>query len=329
MQSYKYALASALSACLLASCQGASQNPWVPLPYSSQQSKADMNANALQSPQSLAPPALGPLSKGATSVYVASNQAYTISAYHTRGAKNRRPYCTVFGQTYVTSIGVDGSGKLWVPGFKYGYYTYGTASYAPNCGKQGITLQDSSQPLGIAFGNMGTNYVLEGADDVAVFKKGQTVASDSLLLPSYVEPAGIGADQKGNVFASFEEASEGQVVEFVAGKNPGVILPAVTLGFPGASILFDKKLNMIIPDNMNNSLSIWKPPYNGKPKSFPLKGTPWQCSLSPEETRIVCTNYSGSIDFYYYPSMQYEFSISRDLYRSKYVSGVAYDPAAP
>lgn len=278
-------------------------------------------------------------------LYVSAFEAYIVSDYRIPDGKNRKPYCSIFGQLQVTGIGVDSSGTLWIPGVSYAHSLVGTTtSYRPHCGKEGITLHDTAQPIGIAFDASGRNYVLNYAyndSHVDVFEPGKASPSRELFLPTSDaagQGEGIGTDSMSDVFVTFntyyQSGERGQVVEYVGGKSPAIALPAAAVSGYHAGIIFDKRNKMLIvelsSDGLSSKVDVWSPPYTGNPKSFPLKGVSFQCSLGPKEHTIACANTdSGTVDLYSYPKMQYKYSIGTGLHGSMYVYGVAYDPSAP
>lgn len=238
----------------------------------------------------------------------------------------------------VNSIGVDRTGELWVPTGDGNIYSFG-----PNlCGPPGITLKGPTdlQPIGIAFNDRGTNFVLESGDGkqgetcILVFLKGKTSAARRLRLPlrNTDHPAGIGLDRLGNVYASYSVGyNQGVVVEFKNAKGSPINLHVLGLGGPGGSITFDKSGNMIVPDNSGTVADVFAPPYQGNPtNTISLKGTPWQCALNQSEKLLGCnerlTYPYRSANFYGYPSGSYKFSIP---VVTGFSLGLAFDPAAP
>ena len=85
------------------------------------------------------------------------------------------------------------------------------------------------------------------------------------------------------------------------------------LGNPG-SPAFDKKDNLIVTDDSNQTLNVYAPPYTGKPKVYQLKGSSPQCTLNKAQTNVACGDKTNSsVDVYAYPSGKYQYSFNKGL----------------
>jgi hypothetical protein len=277
------------------------------------------------------PPAAG------DDLYVSAVYLTDIADYHMPNRKGHFPYCTIAGPTLIDGIGVDRNGVLWVPQQQPrgdGIVT----SYAPGCGAPGITLTGNDQPIAIGFGPKGENYVVEWADGdgsyVAVFPKGATTPSRELqssAIGSGASGNGIGVDRQGNVFFGFAKPHDagGGIVEFAHGRGQGQLLSIGTTGSPGASITFDGKGNMLVPDDTNAVIDIFAPPYSALTSTIPLKGSSYQCALNESENSLACADAEYErADLYSYPAGKYEYSFNKGLWGDDYVGGIAFAPSA-
>jgi hypothetical protein len=278
-----------------------------------------------------------PPAAGTDDLYVSAFYLTDIADYHMPNKKGRFPYCTITGPKSINGIGVDRNGVLWVPQEQDqgpGIVT----SYAPGCGAPGITLTGNSQPLAIAFGPKGENYVVEWAygdgSYVAVFPKGATTPSKELqssAVGSGASGNGIGVDRQGDVFFGFAKpyGAGGGIVEFAHGRGQGQLLSVGTTGNPGASITFDGKGNMLVPDVINTVIDIFAPPYSALTSTIPLKGSSYQCALNESENSLACADAEyETADLYSYPAGKYEYSFSKGLWGDDYVEGIAFEPSA-
>jgi hypothetical protein len=275
-----------------------------------------------------------PSAAGTDDLYVAAFFLTDIANYHMPNRRGHVPYCTITGPQQVNGIGVDRNGVLWVPQEASGIVT----SYAPGCGAPGITLTDNSLPIAIAFGPKGVNYVVEWAHAnvsyVAVFPKGATTPSRQLKSSAIgygAQGFGIGVDRKGNVFFGFAKPDDagGGIVEFFHGRGQGQLLSVGTTGSPGASITFDGKGNMLVPDFTNAMVDVFAPPYSALTSTIPLKGTSYQCALNESENSLACADGEyETADLYSYPAGKYEYSFNKGLGGGDFVGGIAFDPSA-
>jgi hypothetical protein len=276
-------------------------------------------------------------------LYAAFDNVGVTLEYPAHNAKNRKPRCTIPQQTiYPLSIGVDKAGTLWVPQQNFISGSYPITSYAPNCGTPGITLLDPNAPGGIAFDSKGTNYVLDltgsgssGYGDVSVFPRNHTTPSRTLSKPIAGTAWGIDVDSHDNVYVMYINASgTGTVAEFKKGKMPGTTLGVTTSYLPGGTLIFDRNNNMIVNENnVVSTLEIFAPPYNGTPAVFPLMGASHQCALNKTGKNLACADFgNNSVDVFAYPSIKYQYSITKGIPTGGSgagVTGVAYSPVAP
>lgn len=268
-----------------------------------------------------------------------------------------KPFCQsqFVGGTLVNSIGVDASGTLWLPTQANGAPRID--SFAPNCGAKGTALSvpANGSPIGIAFDANNTKYALivyfgtdgdnKDSTSVAVYPTGATAPqaelTDARLNKYNYVTDGIGIDSAGHVFVTCCDDAKAKVqrfaIEFTGKgnqhKGKKILLQQMTA--PGLSVSFDKADNMIIPDHGNGvvvpgsepSLDVYAPPYTGAPEIYPLRGSPGQCSLSPQQSLIACANVdANTVDLYAYPSMTYGYSVKLDPYPSFQLGGVAFAP---
>ena len=246
--------------------------------------------------------------------------------------------------TLVNSIGTDADGNLWVPisPSQGGGYIY---SFAPNCGAQGATLSApaNAQPIGVAFGPDGTKYGLMVYDldstSVAVYPTGASSPSYELTDPRLngaksggYSGDGIGVDAAGHVYvACCGGFISAELPHFVikfnghGSQTRGRKIPLRKMTRPGGSVTFDQSGNMIIPDVFAESLRIYTPPYGGDPITYPLKGSPYQCALSPGQDVIACSNtQTYTVDIYAYPLVSYLYSLKSPSVSKIPVLGVAF-----
>jgi hypothetical protein len=278
------------------------------------------------------------LSDNAGEFYVTQFKATAVNAYTARGSHDRAPFCTIPGIKEVNSIGVDATGTLWIPQQNNNNGTQSILSFGPHCGAAGITLLDSDGfPTAIAFDSKGTNYVENtetypsGSGNVLVFPKGNTSPAAVLTNAAFHLLTAVGVDAQDNVFVlTIASGNRGALVEFKGGHMPGrVVRNDVTAGIPGGALLFDRLGHLIVDDYANATLSVFAPPFHGKPQKIRLQGVSWQCSFNPSETKLACADsQNGSVDVYTYPSLAYVYSITSGLAKVATVVGIAYDPAA-
>jgi hypothetical protein len=255
------------------------------------------------------------------SAYDTSNSA-PVSVFAAANKQNKAAFCTIASVgTGINALGVDSAGNLWVP---EGLGTSGVpdvVEFKPSCGAVVTTLSDSNgQPAGIAFASNGTAYVnnilgpASGAGNVEVYPKGATKPSKLLTNKAVFLAAGIGVDSKNNLYLSYYNSSDAPgMLVFAGGKMPGKALKNFGLGNPGAPT-FDKKDNMIVSDDSNQTLNVYAPPYTGKPKTYQLKGSSPQCSLNAAQNNVACGDKTnGSVDVYAYPSGKYQYSFNKGL----------------
>ena len=142
---------------------------------------------------------------------------------------------------------------------------------------------------------------------------------------------GIGVDRQGDVFFGFAKpyGAGGGIVEFAHGRGQGQLLSVGTTGNPGASITFDGKGNMLVPDVINTVIDIFAPPYSALTSTIPLKGSSYQCALNESENLLACADAEyETADLYSYPAGKYEYSFSKGLWGDDYVEGIAFEPSA-
>jgi hypothetical protein len=276
-----------------------------------------------------------------SSVYVSAFYMTGIADYYMPNKNGHLPYCTISGPSSVNGIGVDRNGVLWVPQEvpSSGHGGGTVTSYAPGCGAPGIILMDNSEPVAIAFGPKGENYVVESpvqGSYIAVFPKGATTPSRELRSSAIGYGAvggGIGVDRQGNVFFGFayypRGVGPGGIVEFFHGRGHGQLLSVGTAGRPGASITFDDKGNMLVPDFSNAVVDIFAPPYSALTRTIPLRGSSFQCALNEAEDLLACADKGyEAADLYSYPAGKYKYSFNKGLWGDDDVSGIAFDPSA-
>jgi hypothetical protein len=286
-------------------------------------------------------------------VYISASSNYDFYAL---AYSTHQPYqlvCSDVNQNTaadtVNTIEVDKSGVLWVPAQNSNGYPGDhdrVYSYGPNCGNPGITLKAPTNggPVGIAFGNRGTNYVLMfpkfgGLPFVSVYPKGQTTEKRSRRLKNPTDLPGtwgIGADSHGNVYVIYGKyaSEQGAVIEYPNGRGPGSQLNMQLTGVP-FGVIFDKKDNMIVPNVLDPVVDIYAPPYTGTATAITLLARASECSLNRRGTLLACSELgqgssgpTGTVDFYSYPAGGYEFSVTIPAsYSPSY--GVAFSPADP
>jgi hypothetical protein len=242
----------------------------------------------------------------------------SLDDYHAPNKKNKRWFCHIrsIRHSQNTAIEVDASGELWVPQGPE------VTSYAPNCGKQGMTL---SEPGGnaddIAFGARGIRYVSNatesGGGNIAVYPAGATEPTRTLRNAAVSYSVGVGVDSHDNVYESFINSSSngGGVVEYQRGRMPGKLLENVAVTLPGPP-LFDRGDNLIVTDSASTTatINIYAPPYNKPPISFAAKSLSYQCSLNYDEANLACADDGlNTVDIYKYPNGSYLYSINRGL----------------
>lgn len=266
------------------------------------------------------------------------------AVFHEYVLPKRKPLCQSqpYDPAIVNAIGTDKDGTLWVPAWAYQSWIY---SYDRNCGGPVTTLSTLplSEASGIAFGPDGTKFGLmtylnpsNTVSFVSVYPTGATSPMAELNDPrlTQAEPAGgVGVDSAGHVYVTCCGILSGPPIHFAikftgkGSQNSGkqIVLKQTTT--PGGSVTFDRANNMIVPDNGGASLNVYAPPYTGKPTVHSLKGTPFQCALSPKQSTIACTNLTdNTVDLYTYPSMSYQYSLKATDYPSVQVAGVAFGP---
>jgi hypothetical protein len=245
-----------------------------------------------------------------------------VSVFNAANKQNKAAFCTIASVgTGINALGVDSAGDLWVPEGLGASGEPDVVEYKPSCGAIVTTLSDSNgQPAGIAFASNGTAYVNNilgpgsTAGNVEIYPKGAKKPSKALTNLAIFLAAGIGVDSKNNLYLSYYNSSDvpGMLV-FAGGKMPGKALKNFGLGNPGAPT-FDKKDNMIVSDDSNQTLNVYAPPYTGKPKTYQLKGSSPQCTLNAAQTNVACGDKTnGSVDVYAYPSGKYQYSFNKGL----------------
>jgi hypothetical protein len=260
-----------------------------------------------------------------------------VNAYITSNKKNKKPFCTLSNLIGVNAIETDAKGNLWVP------QVIGSSSgaaeiieYAPSCGKAGTILQDpDGEGVDIAFGPNGIDYVSTiesstgGPGSIAVYPAGQTSPTATLSNSNVAISLGVAVDSKGNVYESYiksESPFAGGVVEYKGGKGKGTVLKGVKIAEPG-TLIIDKNNNMIVTDQIANTLDTYAPPYTKAPATFPLQGTAIQCAIDAAEDNIACADtQNDAIDVYAYPAGTYLYSFDNGLSPSTTTIGVAQDP---
>jgi hypothetical protein len=263
----------------------------------------------------------------------ATSASAPVSVFAGNDKKNKAAFCQIssVGEG-INALGVDAAGNLWVP---EGAGTKGAPDileFAPSCGKLMLTLSDTNgQPAGIAFASNGTAYVnnilgpSSAAGNVAIYPKGKTKASKYLTDKNFFLVAGVGVDSKDDVYVTYySPASTTGLMLFSGGKMPGKPVKNFALVNPGAPT-FDKKDNLIVTDDSNQTLNVYAPPYTGKPKAYPLKGSSPQCTLNKAQTNVACGDKTNAaVDVYAYPSGEYQYSFNKGLSGS--VIGVVQSP---
>jgi hypothetical protein len=256
-----------------------------------------------------------------------------VQVFNANNKPNKAALCqiTSIGEG-INALGVDSAGNLWVP---QGLGTGGVPviqEFKPSCGALVTTLSDSNgQPAGIAFSSKGTTYVnnilgpSSSAGNVAVYPKGKKTPSNYLTNANIFLAAGVGVNSKDDVYVPYySPASTTGLFVFAGGKMPAKNVKNFALGNPGAPT-FDKKDNLVITDDSDQTLNVYAPPYTGKPKVFPLKGSSPQCSFNKAQTNLACGDKTNtSVDVYAYPSGKYLYSFNKGL--SATVIGVVQSP---
>ncbi len=239
------------------------------------------------------------------------------------GNKNNKPAtCTIAstGQG-INTLGVDSAGNLWVPEGLGASGSPDIVEFKPNCGALVTTLADSNgQPAGIAFSSKGITYVnnilgpSSSGGNVAVYAKGAKKTTKYLTNANFFLVAGVGVDSKDDLYVPYYNSSYATgLLLFTGGKMPGKPVKNFALVNPGAPT-FDKKDNLIITDDSNQTLNVYAPPYTGKPKTYPLKGSSPQCSLDKAQATLACGDKTNtSVDVYGYPSGKYMYSFNKGL----------------
>jgi len=253
---------------------------------------------------------------------------------YSSAALRKNPLCQITNLDGVNAIEVDSTGELWIPQVTSGGVSEITSN-APNCGAAGTKLSDpNGQPADIAFASTGVRYVSDllgngsVAGDISVYPKGKTKPSSKLTNSAVFFSLGVAVDSHNNVFQSFvnQAGTKGGVLEFVGGKMPGKVVKGIKLTEPG-TLIIDKSDNLIVTDQVANTLDTYAPPYTTAPATFPLKGQSIQCSINAAETNIACADRANdTADIYNYPSGTYIFSFNAKLSGTLTTIGIAQDP---
>ena len=272
--------------------------------------------------------------------YVSQFGLTDVNQYAARNQKNAPPLCQISGQPFVNGIAVDSSKNVWIP--QGGEMTGTTTEFAPNCGKALFSIPDTDgQPAAIAFDRKHDAYIenIMGANgppgNIDVYapgkKKTLTVLQDSSAFLWF----DLALDSKDNVFMVYSDVyNKGHVVEFAGGKNSPAPLP-MSLGFPGG-LTFDTSGNLLVVDQDAVNVSVFKPPFTGKPiGTFSLQGDSIPCRFARGGKLLYCSDFvNGSVDVYAYdpskPSAtKYSYSFTNGIQHGSENAGIALSPAAP
>jgi len=273
--------------------------------------------------------------------YVSQFNLTFVSEYPAKNKNNGAPTCQIQGQPYVSGIGVDVSGNVWIP--QGAPSSSVTTEFAPNCGKALFSIPDTDgQPAAIAFDSkhnvyveniMGTSSNILGSIDVYKprSKTPATVLTDSSSFLWFDEAI----DALDNVFAVYSDPNnKGHVIEFAGAKNPSKDLP-MSLGFPGG-VTFDSAGNLLVVDQDARNVSVYAPPFTGPAAAkFALQADSVPCKFNHSMKQLYCADFTNaSIDVYNYDasnpgSTKYAYSFSNGIQRGSENAGIALSPAPP
>ena len=326
------ALSAAAALALLAGCSGGSAIAPKPATPASHGSVGQLGHYAVISALSGLPKGFVPVkpshsnfvapnSAGNGEVYISSFLATTINAYKIPDSNNHAPKCTDSPINSPNGINMGPNRTLWDPDGG----TRTIIPFAKNCGGEGTPVAsfNSNQPSDVAFGN-GNMYVANtGGFGIDVYTGG--VYSTTLTNPALTGNVfGVATDGT-NVFAS---STANEIVEFVGGAEPGVVL--TSSGMTGTSapggMTFDKHHKLIVVDIVNGLL-VYAPPYEQAPsKTAAVHGSSVYGHLDKTNEFLYVGDFAnGAVDVYSYPGLHYKYSITNGLVQSNDVEGVAVD----
>ena len=269
--------------------------------------------------------------------YVASQHGRTINGFATDNHTNNPPVCQIPNNYDPEGIATDAAGTLYVtasfPGAKVGAATFSSA-----CGPPGQRLYNShGLPVDIAvdgttvyIANLNDGLAVPATIEVHSFRS--TYTTYQLSDKTAYAGLGIAVDKHHNVFWSnaTQEFNSGQVIEFPAGRMPGIVLTATKIGsdWPGG-VLIDNSGRLLQVDQTSKMLYVYdaigsQPGTLTARRSIRLMGTSVFCAFWRGERRFSCLDYEhGSVDVYAYPSGTYAFSYTSDLSRRDDPIGIA------
>ncbi|HEY5095325.1 MAG TPA: hypothetical protein VII69_09440 [Candidatus Eremiobacteraceae bacterium] len=277
-----------------------------------------------------------------------------FNLYKLPGSSHSMPICANGGLNEVAEIngmGVDSTGKLWVPGLKPTNLTSGIVlTFKKNtCTEATAKLTDKGgEPADIAFTTTGKIFVLDIVNfpaqtngQIEVYPNGQTKPTSTLQLPGELVGTGtsqglglgVATDSKNNVYATYLNTSGGtDITKFAGGKGVGKILQNSN-GTIYEGMTFDANGNLVVAADGSGgaTINIFAPPFTGTPTSFAAQGSVVDLKLDPAGTNLyVGDAANNTIDVYKYPSGTYKYSIVVTTVppNGAVVEGVAVDPSA-
>jgi len=214
------------------------------------------------------------------------------------------------------AIATDLAGNIYVPDQGHSPYDGRVFVFASVKTQPFLTLDDKGGlPSDLAVATDGTVYVANGYDqhgcgggDVRVFKQGQSTASyticDAAIGQDYSQVNGVAIDADGDVFVTWESASEtyGLVREYTPGpKFKGHFLPP-TFKDPYA-VAIDGAKDILVSDVAVPAVEVFAPGSKTPKYTFAQTGDPVRVAFGPSFKRIfIADALANQIDEYDYPA---------------------------
>jgi hypothetical protein len=224
-------------------------------------------------------------------IYSGSYDESTITIYPSKGI-NPPPIGTIStGLTNPERLFVDKNLKLYVSdeGSPTSIVVYKPGKTSPS-----FAITDGVDfPTGVTVGADGTVYSANtGNETVTEYPKGKTAPSLTVSLDDEL-PENLAVDGSNNLYIQYIGGTLGSgVIEVPPGQTSGTDLNLVIGSASALSV--DKKGNIVIIDQGDSSLDVFRPGKTSPSKTIALGGDPFEMSMNKAEKEVYVSNDIGT-----------------------------------
>jgi hypothetical protein len=197
---------------------------------------------------------------------------------YSQAGKGQQPLMTIVDAT--GGLAIDGSGDLYVADIGYAaVFVFHQGAVKPY-----KTLTGAGSPETVAVDSQGTVYTNNHfTNTVSVFAGGSSTPTSTLTAHFTDQSATVALDAAGDLFV---DDTSGEVDEFPAGSTTPTVL-GTTLGIATWGMAFDKNQNLLVSDPLHHGISVYAPPYTGKPKrKVQLKEEAWVLAFGGSDSAL-------------------------------------------